>query len=163
MPFCLGSNLPNRPSGVELSFPVRHGWAIRSCARLYSHCSWASVLRMSSKGVVSSVVLAILALVGLRNIVQVDDGMVEFFVGGGFLDVGILASCRASSEPKLSFGCGTGLRTTTVAHDDGNSSPTSRSGRAVGKGNIEVGFDVCDTAGILGACALAALALSILS
>ena len=79
---------------------------------------------MSSKGVVSSVVLAILALVGLRNIVQVDDGMVEFFVGGGFLDVGILASCRASNEPKLSFGCGTGLRTTTVAHDDGNSSPT---------------------------------------
>jgi hypothetical protein len=163
MPFSLGSNFPSRSSGVELSFPVVHGWANRSCTRLYSHCSWASVLRMSSKGIVSSVVLANLALVGLRNIVQVDDSMVEFFVGSGFLDVGILVSCRASSKPKLSLGCGTGLRAATVAHDDGKSSPTSRSGRAVGKGNIEVGSDVCDASCILGACALAAFALSILN
>ena len=79
--------------------------------------------------------LAILALVGLLNTVQ-DDSVVEFVAGSGFLDVGILVSRFASSTPKLAVGCGTGLRAATVAHDGSKSSPTSRMGRAVGKGSI---------------------------
>ena len=105
---------------------------------------------MSSKGVVSSVVLAILALVGLRNIVQVDDGMIEFFVGGDFPDVGILALCRASSEPKLLFGCGTGLRAATVAHDECVFPPTSQT-ESDERGRVEVGFGICCASGMLGA------------
>ena len=104
--------------------------------------------RRSSNGVTSPLSLATLALVGLRSMLQVDEGVVEFFVGSDFLGGGI--PCRALSKPELSLGCGTGLRAATVAHDECVFPPTPQTGSDE-RGKVEVGFGVCCVSGMLGA------------
>ena len=115
--------------------------------------------RRSSNGVTSPLSLATLALVGLRSMLQVDEGVVEFFVESDFLGGGI--PCRALSKPELSLGCGTGLRAATSAHDERLFPPTPQTGSDQ-RGRVEVGFGICCTSDMLGACISLAVARCIL-
>ena len=121
---------------------------VRSCTRLYSQCSCARVSRRSSNGVASPLTLATLALAGLRNMLHLDEGVVEFVVVSEYLST----SERLAATLSVTAGCcGANLRVRTmVAHDERLFPPTSQT-ESDERGRVEVGVGICCASGMLGA------------